>query len=153
MPLYGHEMDDTISPFDTNLGYGVRMDKAEFVGKEGLLKRGEPKIARVGLEMIDRGVMREHQDLYSDDRKIGHTTSGTHCPYLRKAVAMALVEKNAAIMVRDSECHDKGLETLLNLLNNDEQMATMRKNIKQMARRKAADRIVDEIDKILNIQK
>ncbi|MBR6822793.1 MAG: glycine cleavage system aminomethyltransferase GcvT [Clostridia bacterium] len=96
MPLYGHEMDDTISPFDTNLGYGVRMDKAEFVGKEGLLKRGEPKIARVGLEMIDRGVMREHQDLYSDDRKIGHTTSGTHCPYLRKAVAMALVEKEYA---------------------------------------------------------
>jgi UDP-N-acetylglucosamine--N-acetylmuramyl-(pentapeptide) pyrophosphoryl-undecaprenol N-acetylglucosamine transferase len=67
--------------------------------------------------------------------------------------AMALVEKNAAIMVRDSECHDKGLETLLNLLNNDEQMAMMGKNIKQMARRKAADRIVDEIDKILNIQK
>lgn len=66
--------------------------------------------------------------------------------------AMALVEKNAAIMVRDSECHEKGLETLLNLLNDNDRMAAMGKNIKQLARRKAADRIVDEIKKITEKQ-
>lgn len=96
MPLYGHEMDDDISPLETNLNYGVKMNKEEFIGKQGLLDRGEPKITRVGLQMVDRGIMREHQDVYYDGQLIGHTTSGTHCPYLNKAVAMALIDKKYA---------------------------------------------------------
>ncbi|MBQ1827000.1 MAG: glycine cleavage system aminomethyltransferase GcvT, partial [Erysipelotrichaceae bacterium] len=59
-------------------------------------ERGEPKITRVGLQMVDRGIMREHQDVYVDDQLIGHTTSGTHCPYLGKPVAMALIDKKYA---------------------------------------------------------
>jgi aminomethyltransferase len=93
MPLYGHEMDDEISPLETNLNYGVKMNKEEFIGKKALEERGEPKITRVGLQMIDRGIMREHQDIYADGVLIGHTTSGTMCPYVNKAVAMALIDK------------------------------------------------------------
>ena len=93
MPLYGHEMDDEISPLETGLNFGVKMNKEEFIGKEALLQRGEPKICRVGLQPIDRGILREHQDIYVNGEKIGHTTSGTHCPYLGKAVAMALIDK------------------------------------------------------------
>ena len=63
--------------------------------------------------------------------------------------AMALVEKGAAVMVRDSDCHEKGLGELLTLLNDNEKMATMSKNIKKLARRKAAESIVDEIEKII----
>ena len=98
MPLYGHEMDDTISPLETGLDFGVKMKKEEFVGKEGLLRRGEPKITRVGLKAIDRGILREHQDVYLDGRKIGHTTSGTKCPYVNEAVAMALIDKEHAAL-------------------------------------------------------
>jgi len=93
MPLYGHEMDDSISPLETNLNYGVKLNKEEFIGKQGLLERGEPKITRVGLQIIDRGILREHQDVYVGDQLIGHTTSGTMCPYIGKAVAMALIDK------------------------------------------------------------
>ena len=93
MPLYGHEMDDSISPLETNLNYGVKMNKEEFIGKQGLLERGEPKITRVGLQIIDRGILREHQDVYVGDQLICHTTSGTMCPYIGKAVAMALIDK------------------------------------------------------------
>ncbi len=96
MPLYGHEMDDEISPLETNLNYGVKMNKPEFIGKKALEERGEPKITRVGLQMVDRGIMREHQDVYVGDQLIGHTTSGTHCPYLGKPVAMALIDKKYA---------------------------------------------------------
>ncbi|MBR0137140.1 MAG: glycine cleavage system aminomethyltransferase GcvT [Erysipelotrichaceae bacterium] len=96
MPLYGHEMDDEISPLETNLNYGVKMNKPEFIGKKALEEKGEPKITRVGLQMVDRGIMREHQDVYADDQLIGHTTSGTHCPYLGKPVAMALIDKKYA---------------------------------------------------------
>ena len=94
MPLYGHEMDDEISPLETGLNFGVKMNKEEFIGKKALEERGEPKICRVGLQPIDRGILREHQDIYVGEEKIGHTTSGTHCPYLGKAVAMALIDRN-----------------------------------------------------------
>ena len=63
--------------------------------------------------------------------------------------AMALVEKGAALMVRDNECGEKGLKTAVALLDNPKQQSEMSENILALARRKAADRIVDEIDKIL----
>ena len=96
MPLYGHEMDETISPFETDLGFGVKMNKEDFLGKKGIEERGEPQICRVGLEAIGKGILREHQDIYAGDKKIGHTTSGTFAPYLKKAIAMALIEKDYA---------------------------------------------------------
>ena len=96
MPLYGHEMDDTISPFETGLGMFAKMAKENFVGKAAILARGEPKIARVGLEMIGRGIARENCDVFIDDKKIGRTTSGTHCPFLGKPFAMAFVCKECA---------------------------------------------------------
>ena len=93
MPLYGHEMDETISPLETGLDYGVKMNKEEFLGKKGLEERGEPKICRVGLRIIDKGVLREHQDVYIGDEKIGHTTSGTFSPLFKTSIAMALIDK------------------------------------------------------------
>ncbi len=93
MPLYGHEMDEVVSPLETGLDFGVKMDKEEFIGKQALLDRGEPKICRVGLTILDRGVLREHQDVYIGDEKIGHTTSGTFSPLLKTSIAMALIDK------------------------------------------------------------
>ena len=48
----------------------------------------------------------------------------------------------------DAECGDKGIAAAVNLLNDKEQQNAMIQNIKLLARHKAADRIVDEIDKI-----
>lgn len=93
MPLYGHEMDETISPLETGLDFGVKMAKEDFVGKKGLLERGEPKICRVGLKIIDKGVLREHQDVYAGEEKIGHTSSGTFSPLFKTSIAMALIDK------------------------------------------------------------
>lgn len=93
MPLYGHEMDETISPLETGLNFGVKMNKEEFIGKKGLEERGEPKICRVGLQIVDKGVLREHQDVYVGDEKIGHTSSGTFSPLLKTSIAMALIDK------------------------------------------------------------
>lgn len=92
MPLYGHEMNDEISPLETGLQFAVKMQKDDFVGKRAIENRGEPKIARVGLKITGRGIAREHNPVYADGKKIGETTSGTHCPYLKGAYAMALVE-------------------------------------------------------------
>ena len=93
MPLYGHEMDDEISPLETGLKFAVKMGKEEdFIGKKAMEERGEPKITRIGLKVTGRGIIREHQDIYIGEKKIGHTTSGTHCPFLGYPIAMALVD-------------------------------------------------------------
>ena len=91
MPLYGHEMDDTVTPLETGLGHYVKLDKPDFIGREALLAAGEPKRARIGLRMVGRGIAREHFPVYAGDVAVGHTTSGTHCPTVGP-VAMALVE-------------------------------------------------------------
>ena len=96
MPLYGHELDEDISPLESGLSFAVKLGKEEFIGRDALIEAGEPQRVRVGLEVTGRGIVREPQDLYVNDRKVGVTTSGTHCPYLGKPVAMALVERTYA---------------------------------------------------------
>ncbi|MEI5991206.1 glycine cleavage system T protein [Enterococcus termitis] len=95
MPLYGHEMTEEITPLETDLSFAVKMNKEDFIGKKALIDKGEPKITRIGLQLTDRGIVREGADVYFNDKKIGQTTSGTMCPFINKACAMALVEKNS----------------------------------------------------------
>jgi aminomethyltransferase len=93
MPLYGHEMNDDISPLETGLTFGVKMQKDDFIGKKALEERGTPTKQRIGLKITGRGIARENRNVYLEDGKlIGCTTSGTHAPYLKYPVAMALVD-------------------------------------------------------------
>ena len=98
MPLYGHEMDETVTPLEAGLDFAVKLNKPEFIGKDALVAAGTPQRVRVGLAVTGRGIVREHQDLFLDGEKIGQTTSGTHCPFLGKALAMGLIDaKYAAV--------------------------------------------------------
>ncbi len=99
MPLYGHEMDETVSPRETGLGFAVKMDKDDFIGKAALEVAATRK--RIGLKVTGRGIIREHQAVFVGDEEIGMTTSGTHCPFLGYPVAMALVKKES-VEVGDS---------------------------------------------------
>ena len=92
MPLYGHEMDDTVTPLEAGLGIFVKQDKPDFLGKAALMRKNPPARRKVGLEVTGRGILREHMDVYRDGVLIGHTTSGTKCPYIDKAVAAATVD-------------------------------------------------------------
>ena len=96
MPLYGHEMDDEITPLETGLKFAVKMKKDHFIGKEALEKAGNPTRKRVGLKVTGRGIIREGADIYIGDERIGKSTSGTHAPYLGYPVAMALVQAEKA---------------------------------------------------------
>ncbi|NLD19914.1 MAG: glycine cleavage system aminomethyltransferase GcvT [Clostridiales bacterium] len=108
MPLYGHEMDDEISPRETGLGIFVKMDKENFIGKASLEERGTPTIKRIGLKVTGRGIIREHCDIHIGDEKIGHSTSGTHAPYLGYPIAMALVDKTKAQIGAEVEADVRG---------------------------------------------
>ena len=94
MPLYGHELTKDITPIQAGLKFFVKMDKPDFIGKDALIALGEPDTKRVGLEIIDRGIAREHDEVFSDGVKIGDVTSGTMVPYLGKSIAMAYIKKD-----------------------------------------------------------
>ena len=95
MPLYGHEMDETVSPLETGLNFAVKMKKDDFIGKAALETK-EITRTRVGLKVTGRGIIREHMPVYLGDTQVGMTTSGTHCPYVGYAAGMALVSLDAA---------------------------------------------------------
>ena len=92
MPLYGHEMSKDINPLEVGLGAFVKMNKDEFIGKEGLIDNPGTR-TRVGLKMLDRGIAREHCPIYIDHEEIGVVTSGTHLPFINDACAMGLVKQ------------------------------------------------------------
>ena len=99
MPLYGHEMNDGISPREAGLGIFVKLDKeCDFVGKEALIDAGEPARRKIGLKVTGRGIVREGQDVYKDGKKVGVTCSGTFLPYLKGAYATALIDDSAREM-------------------------------------------------------
>ena len=95
MPLYGHEMNEEVTPLEAGLQFAVKMAKEDFIGKMALEKAGEPKRERIGLKVTGRGIIREEQKVSVEGTEIGATTSGTHCPYLGYPIAMALVTAGA----------------------------------------------------------
>lgn len=94
LPLYDHEIDDTISPIEAGLKFAVKLNKESFIGKEGIIDRGQPTRIRVGLKITGRGIAREDYPVFCDNKEIGMTTSGTHSPHLGYPIAMALVDVN-----------------------------------------------------------
>lgn len=96
MPLYGHELSDTLHAGACNLGFAIKMAKEDFIGKDAL---GNPPLnlpTRVGLKVTGRGIVREDCELYLGNKQVGTTTSGTHCPHLGAAFAMGYVEKDVS---------------------------------------------------------
>ncbi len=108
MPLYGHEMDDRITPLESGLGFAVKLEKEDFIGKQGILNRGTPKRTRVGLHITGRGIAREQCPVYFEDRLIGATTSGTHCPFLGRPVAMAMIDVTCSEIGTEVEVEVRG---------------------------------------------
>ena len=97
MPLYGHEMDETVNPYEAGLGWAVKLDKGEFVGREALrgLKAGRSR-TRLGLTLGGKRIARQGATVLDDGRPVGVVTSGTFAPTLGRSLAMALVERGSA---------------------------------------------------------
>ena len=94
MPLYGHEMNDDISPREAGLMFAIKLKKpVDFIGKKPMVEAGKPDVVRVGLKITGRGIVREHQDVYVNGEKVGYTTSGTKCPYFDYPIAMARIPR------------------------------------------------------------
>lgn len=92
MCLYGNDIDDTVTAWEADLGWIVKMNKGDFVGREALARQKEEGVSRklVGFEMVDRGIAR-HGYAAKTASGAGVVTSGTHSPTLGRPIGLALL--------------------------------------------------------------
>jgi aminomethyltransferase len=94
-PLYGHEINDDVTPLDAGLSWTVKLDKVEFISKAALAEY-RPKFQLVKLS-LERGIPREgYSVMNAEGQKIGTVTSGTMSVVTGKGICLALVEKALA---------------------------------------------------------
>jgi aminomethyltransferase len=94
LPLYGHEISDTINVWEAGLNRFCKMDKPDFIGRSALTKAEDQGLKRtlVGLEMVERGIARDgYKILDNGAKEIGYVTSGSFAPHLKKNIALAYV--------------------------------------------------------------
>lgn len=98
LPLYGHEISDTITPLEAGFKLFVRMDKPDFIGKSQLEQDLALGLSRklVGFELKTMAIPRQGYPLYLGNREVGHITTGYLSITLGKPIAMALVSTDVA---------------------------------------------------------
>lgn len=92
--LYGHEITEDANPIDASLGWVVKLNGGDFIGKEFLAERkaAGAKRAIVGLVVQSRGIPRQGYVVESDEGPVGVVTSGTFSPSLGRGIALASVD-------------------------------------------------------------
>jgi len=98
MALYGHEIHASITPFEAELGWIVKMDKGEFIGRAALVKQKEQGVRRklVGFEMRGRGIGRDGYEVRCNGVAAGWVTSGSPAPSLNKNVGLCYLPAGEA---------------------------------------------------------
>jgi aminomethyltransferase len=98
MALYGHEIHASITPFEADLAWIVKMDKGEFIGKKPLATQKEhgPPRKLVGFEMLGRGIGRDGYEVYLDGMPAGWVTSGGPSPTLNKNIGLCYLPADRA---------------------------------------------------------
>src|SRR5436853_837361 len=101
LPLYEHEISDTINVWEAGLDRFCKMEKPEFIGRAALEKARTEGLKRtlVGLEMVERGIARDgYKVLDGSGTEIGYVTSGSPAPFLKKNIALAYVPPEFAVV-------------------------------------------------------
>ena len=93
MCLYGHEIDETTTLLEANLGWITKLNKGDFIGRARLAKQKEEGVKRklVGFEVTDRGIARDGQDVIIGGQHVGTVTSGSPAPFLKKNIGLGYV--------------------------------------------------------------
>ncbi len=93
MCLYGHEIDETTTPWEANLAWICKLDKGQFLGRDAILEQKVRGVDRklIGFEMLDRWIARDGYPVSAQGREAGRVTSGGPAPFLKKNIGMAYV--------------------------------------------------------------
>jgi aminomethyltransferase len=91
--LYGNDIDALHTPLEAGLGWIVKLDKSDFIGKAALeaQKAAGPSRKLVGFELTEAGIPRAHYPILARGEKVGEVTSGTMGPSVKKAIGMGYV--------------------------------------------------------------
>ncbi len=91
MALYGHDIDHTTTVLEADLGWIVKFNKGDFIGRERLQQQKEQGLRRklIGFEMIERGIARDGYPIFIDGQQVGQVSSGSPAPYLKKNIGLA----------------------------------------------------------------
>ncbi|MFX0058022.1 MAG: glycine cleavage system aminomethyltransferase GcvT [Candidatus Hodarchaeota archaeon] len=94
--LYGHEINDSITAIEAGLNWLAKPKEGiNYIGKEALMKqksKGTDRII-VGLNLLDKGIIRENYKIFMDNNEIGYVTSGGYSPTLKKTIGLGLIKK------------------------------------------------------------
>lgn len=92
-PLYGHELNDNVTPLDSALKWTVKLNKKDFIGKSALESYQEKyQLLKLSLE---KGIPREHYKVENEKgQEVGEITSGTMSVILKQGIALARIDKN-----------------------------------------------------------
>ena len=98
LALYGHELDEETTPWEAGLGWTVKLESGEFLGRDALLAQRERGVERrlIGFELSDRGIARQGHEVVREGEPVGTVTSGTWSPTFEKALGMAYVASEVA---------------------------------------------------------
>jgi aminomethyltransferase len=111
MPLYTHEISDTINVWEAGLGRYCKIEKPDFIGREALAKTQAATPSRVlaGLEMTGRGIARDgYRVLDTQGEEIGYVTSGSPAPFLKKNIALVYVPLSFSALGTDIQVEVRG---------------------------------------------
>ena len=110
MCLYGHEIDETTTLLEANLGWICKLNKGDFIGREQLLRQKAEGIKRklVGFDVTGRGIARDGQEVLSNGQRVGRVTSGSPAPFLKKNIGMAYLPIQFANDGQDIEIDVRG---------------------------------------------
>jgi aminomethyltransferase len=91
--LYGNDIDHSTNPIEAGLGWVVKVDKGDFVGREAIMKTKTdgPRRKNVAFELKEKGFPRQHYPIMAGGAKVGEVTSGTFSPMLEKGIGAGYV--------------------------------------------------------------
>ncbi|MEP7105418.1 MAG: glycine cleavage system aminomethyltransferase GcvT [Chloroflexota bacterium] len=110
MRLYGNDMDEATNPYQAGLGWTVKLDKGEFLGRDALreVKATGPDRVIVGIRCADRVIPRHGAAVKLEGEPIGEVTSGTHSFFLGAGIGMASVATGRAPVGSQVEVEGRG---------------------------------------------
>jgi aminomethyltransferase len=103
MNLYGQDMNESVTPLESNMSMAVALDNRDFIGSDALRQQlaSGVRYQLMGMVMTVKGVLRAHYPVYTDDTLAGEITSGAFSPSLQHSIALARVDttKSGALSV------------------------------------------------------
>ncbi len=117
--LYGHEINDSITGLEAKLGWVIKFDKTDFIGKEKLLSEKNAGSTRkiMGFELTENAIARDGYKIFANSgEEVGYVTSGTHSPTLKKSIGLALIRTEVAELGNELKVDVRGKNKTIKLV-------------------------------------